>query len=141
METDGELQDRETVTGVGWMLAERAVRHAAGQNSIDVGAARRAAAMSRAQRVARPLMSSATAKSARSERKPAAAILRAAPGWPGTGVFALHGSKLLKNSGGWKKFRLMAAKALCDSGPRLMWRRSGFSLTGRIVVVLTLVAG
>ena len=38
------LRDRETVTGVGWMLAERAVRHAAGQNSIDVDAARRAAA-------------------------------------------------------------------------------------------------
>ena len=38
------LQDRENVTGVGWMLAERAVRHAAGQNSIDVEAARRAAA-------------------------------------------------------------------------------------------------
>ena len=38
------LQDRENVTGVGWMLAERAVRHAAGRNSIDVAAARRAAA-------------------------------------------------------------------------------------------------
>ena len=38
------LQDRENVTGVGWMLAERAVRHAAGRNSIDVEAARRAAA-------------------------------------------------------------------------------------------------
>ena len=38
------LQDRENVTGVGWMLAERAVRHAAGRNAIDVEAARRAAA-------------------------------------------------------------------------------------------------
>ena len=38
------LQDRENVTGVGWMLAERAVRHAAGQDSIDVEAARCAAA-------------------------------------------------------------------------------------------------
>ena len=38
------LQDRENVTGVGWMLAERALRHAAGQGSIDVGAARRASA-------------------------------------------------------------------------------------------------
>ena len=38
------LQDRETVTGVGWMLAERAVRHAAGRDSIDVEAAHRAAA-------------------------------------------------------------------------------------------------
>lgn len=38
------LQDRENVTAVGWMLAERAVRHAAGRNSIDVRAARRAAA-------------------------------------------------------------------------------------------------
>jgi hypothetical protein len=38
------LQDRENVTAVGWMLAERAVRHAAGRDSIDVGAARRAAA-------------------------------------------------------------------------------------------------
>ena len=38
------LQDRENVTGVGWMLGERAVRHAAGQCSIDVEAARRAAA-------------------------------------------------------------------------------------------------
>lgn len=38
------LQDRENVTAVGWMLAERAVRHAAGRNSIDVKAARRAAA-------------------------------------------------------------------------------------------------
>ena len=41
---DRWLQDRENVTGVGWMLAERAVRHAAGRNSIDVEAARRAAA-------------------------------------------------------------------------------------------------
>ena len=38
------LEDRENVTAVGWMLAERAVRYAAGQDSIDVGAARRAAA-------------------------------------------------------------------------------------------------
>ena len=38
------LQDRENVTGVGWMLAERAVRHSAGRNSINVEAARRAAA-------------------------------------------------------------------------------------------------
>ena len=38
------LQDRENVTAVGWMLAERAVRHAAGRDSIDVQAARRAAA-------------------------------------------------------------------------------------------------
>ena len=38
------LQDRENVTGVGWMLAERAVRHAGGRSSIDVEAARRAAA-------------------------------------------------------------------------------------------------
>ncbi len=37
------LQDRENVTGVGWMLAERAVRHAAGRKSIDAEAARRAA--------------------------------------------------------------------------------------------------
>ncbi len=35
---------RENVTAVGWMLAERAVRHAAGQGSIGVEAARRAAA-------------------------------------------------------------------------------------------------
>ena len=38
------LQDRENVTAVGWMLAERAVRYAAGRNSIDVVSARRAAA-------------------------------------------------------------------------------------------------
>ncbi len=38
------LEDRENVTGVGWMLAERAVRHAAGRDSIDIEAARRAAA-------------------------------------------------------------------------------------------------
>ena len=38
------LQDRENVTAVGWMLAERAVRHAAGRNSIDLESARRAAA-------------------------------------------------------------------------------------------------
>ena len=37
------LQDRENVTAVGWMLAERAVRYADGRDSIDVGAARRAA--------------------------------------------------------------------------------------------------
>ena len=35
---------RENVTAVGWMLAERAVRHAAGRGSIDIDAARRAAA-------------------------------------------------------------------------------------------------
>lgn len=38
------LQDRENVTAVGWMLGERALRHAAGRLSIDVEAARRAAA-------------------------------------------------------------------------------------------------
>ena len=38
------LRDRENVTAVGWMLAERAVRHADGQDSIQVEAARRAAA-------------------------------------------------------------------------------------------------
>lgn len=38
------LQDRENVTAVGWMLAERAVRYAAGRSSIDVASARRAAA-------------------------------------------------------------------------------------------------
>ena len=38
------LQDRENVTGVGWMLGEHAVRHAAGRNSIDVEVARVAAA-------------------------------------------------------------------------------------------------
>ena len=38
------LQDREAVTGVGWMLAERALRHATGHDSIGVEAARRAAA-------------------------------------------------------------------------------------------------
>ena len=37
-------QDRETVTAVGWLLAERAVRHAAGSDSIGIDAARRAAA-------------------------------------------------------------------------------------------------
>lgn len=37
-------QARENVTAVGWMLAERAVRHAAGRDSIDIEAARRAAA-------------------------------------------------------------------------------------------------
>ena len=41
---DRWLQDREGVTGVGWMLAQRAMRHAAGQDSIHVEAARRAAA-------------------------------------------------------------------------------------------------
>ena len=38
------LSDRENVTAVGWMLGERAVRHAAGRDSIDVDAARQAAA-------------------------------------------------------------------------------------------------
>ena len=38
------LEDRDNVTAVGWMLAERAVRHAAGRDSIDVASARRAAA-------------------------------------------------------------------------------------------------
>ena len=38
------LQDRDTVTAVGWMLAERALRHATGQDSVSVEAARRAAA-------------------------------------------------------------------------------------------------
>lgn len=38
------LEDRDNVTAVGWMLAERAVRYAAGRDSINVGAARRAAA-------------------------------------------------------------------------------------------------
>ena len=38
------LQDRENVTAVGWMLAERAVRYADGRDSINVDAARRAAA-------------------------------------------------------------------------------------------------
>ena len=37
-------EDREAVTAVGWMLGERAVRHAACRNSIDLEAARRAAA-------------------------------------------------------------------------------------------------
>lgn len=37
-------QARESVTAVGWMLAERAVRHAAGCDSIDMEAARQAAA-------------------------------------------------------------------------------------------------
>lgn len=37
-------RDRENVTAVGWMLAERAVRHAGGGGSINVEAARRAAA-------------------------------------------------------------------------------------------------
>ena len=41
---DRWLKDRQNVTAVGWMLAERAVRHAAGGSSIDVDAARRAAA-------------------------------------------------------------------------------------------------
>ena len=35
---------RENVTAVSWMLAERAVRHAADRDSIDIDAARRAAA-------------------------------------------------------------------------------------------------
>jgi hypothetical protein len=38
------LQDRQNVTGVAFMLAERAVRYAAGRASIDVESARRAAA-------------------------------------------------------------------------------------------------
>ena len=38
------VQDRENVTAVGWMLGERAVRHAVGRDSIDLDAARRAAA-------------------------------------------------------------------------------------------------
>ena len=38
------LRDRENVTGVGWMLAERAVKHATGRGSIDIESARRAAA-------------------------------------------------------------------------------------------------
>lgn len=38
------MLDRENVTGVGWMLAERAVKHAEGRDSINVEAARRAAA-------------------------------------------------------------------------------------------------
>lgn len=41
---DRWLQDREAVIGVGWMLAQRAVRHAAGRDSSHVEAARRAAA-------------------------------------------------------------------------------------------------
>ena len=41
---DRWVQDRESVTAVGWMLAERAVRHAGAGGSIDVEAARRAAA-------------------------------------------------------------------------------------------------
>ena len=41
---DRWLHDRETVTAVGWILAQRALRHAAGRHSIDVDAARRAAA-------------------------------------------------------------------------------------------------
>ena len=38
------LEDRENVTAVGWMLAERAVRYAGDRDSIDVGVARRASA-------------------------------------------------------------------------------------------------
>lgn len=38
------MLDRENVTGVGWMLAERAVKHAKGRDSIDAEAARLAAA-------------------------------------------------------------------------------------------------
>ena len=38
------LEDREDVTAVGWMLAERAVRHSAGRDSIGIEAVRRAAA-------------------------------------------------------------------------------------------------
>ena len=41
---DRWAEDREAVTAVGWMLAERAVRHAAGHDSIDLEAARRASA-------------------------------------------------------------------------------------------------
>ena len=41
---DRWMKDRESVTAVGWMLAERAVRHAADRNTVDVAAARRAAA-------------------------------------------------------------------------------------------------
>lgn len=36
--------DRERVTAVGWLLAERALKHAAGRSSVDVEAARLAAA-------------------------------------------------------------------------------------------------
>jgi hypothetical protein len=38
------IRDRQNVTAVGWMLAERAVRYAADAPSIDVEAARKAAA-------------------------------------------------------------------------------------------------
>ena len=38
------MQDRDNVTAVGWMLAERAVRHTNGRSSIGVEAARQAAA-------------------------------------------------------------------------------------------------
>jgi len=41
---DRWLLDREGVTAVGWMLAQRAVRHAAGRDSIHIEAARQAAA-------------------------------------------------------------------------------------------------
>jgi hypothetical protein len=41
---DRWLQDRQNVTGVAFMLAERAVRYAEGRTSIDVESARRAAA-------------------------------------------------------------------------------------------------
>lgn len=38
------LEDRTTVTAVGWMLGERAVRYANGAESIDLDAIRRASA-------------------------------------------------------------------------------------------------
>ncbi|MCY4026691.1 MAG: hypothetical protein OXH75_10330 [Acidobacteria bacterium] len=38
------IQDRENVTAIGWMLAERALKHSNGRDSIDVEAARLAAA-------------------------------------------------------------------------------------------------
>ena len=41
---DRWLQDRQNVTGVAFLLAERAVRYAEGRPSIDVESARRAAA-------------------------------------------------------------------------------------------------
>ena len=56
------LQDRENVTAIGWMLGERALRHAAGRASIDVEVARRAAAdvqrycEARSKRAARTLV-------------------------------------------------------------------------------------
>lgn len=62
-------QAREGVTAVGWMLAERAVRHAAGRDSIDLDAAQRAAAdverycQHRSRRVARTQDSKASGDS------------------------------------------------------------------------------